>query len=96
MQQMLFVANGGWSNGVTKEEIYESFVKFGSLSDILMHPHKSYCFVVFQDEAASIQACSHNCGQVSLLAEDKLVYLSYVPQGLTVIEFFFHQIHSHA
>lgn len=80
----LYVANGGLSNGVTREEIFERFLEFGGVSDIIMHPHKSYCFVVFNEQASSMQACQQLFGQLSLHSKtedkEKLLYLSYVAQ----------------
>jgi len=84
--QNLVIANGGLSNGVQREQLWSLFAQYGSITDIVMKPHKPYAFVSFSsiDEAASAvnelneKLLSH--GSDHAVSPDPRLYMLYIAE----------------
>lgn len=82
--QNLVVANGGLSNGVTREQLWSLFAQYGSVTDIVMKPHKPYAFVSFSSIDEAVLAVNElngellSCGSDRLLSPDPRLYMLYI------------------
>jgi alkylated DNA repair protein alkB family protein 8 len=75
----LFVAigNSGLANGINSEDVLQEFSKHGQISDIILLPNKSYCFLKFPD-LSSAEAVFNNVNGVIPLGQNGVpLILSY-------------------
>jgi len=84
--QNLVVANGGLSNGVQREQLWSLFAPYGSITDIVMKPHKPYAFVSFSSIDEAVLAVNELNGELLShgsnhpLSPDPRLYMLYVAE----------------
>lgn len=84
--QNLVVANCGLSNGVQREQLWSLFAQYGSITDIVMKPHKPYAFVSFSNIDEAVLAMNELNGQLLSrgsdhpLSPDPRLYMLYIAE----------------
>ncbi|KAL3265929.1 hypothetical protein HHI36_010118 [Cryptolaemus montrouzieri] len=76
--KILAICNAGLVNGLSEEILIISFEKYGEISNILMPPGKSYCFVCFASIKSSNQCYISSNGQLNIAQDKKPILLSFI------------------
>ncbi|KAG8193528.1 hypothetical protein JTE90_003739 [Oedothorax gibbosus] len=72
----LFVSNGGFGCGFTRETLADIFGAFGSLEAIVLLPGEPHSFVAFKDKADAVSAMNGVSGQ--RLKSGHVLFLAYI------------------
>lgn len=65
-------------NGLSEETVYENFIKYGEIDNIVMLSGKSCCFVRYKTIDSATSAFQNINGKLNIGQKNKPIYLSYV------------------
>ncbi|KAL3879966.1 hypothetical protein ACJMK2_032242 [Sinanodonta woodiana] len=87
---ILCVNNAGLDTGMTRDEVFEVFCKYGETDDILMLPKKPYCFVCYKLVENAEEAYVHLNGYTIPATDTRktsctfyISFVSKVPESLS-------------
>lgn len=75
------VCNYGLVNGLSRKNILQVFSQHGRVEQIIMLPHKSYCFVCYANVEEAISAYGKINGKNNDLPNQQIFYLIYTNSG---------------
>lgn len=78
--QNIVICNVGLVNGCSQESIVSLFMPFGSVQQVIMLPHKSFCFAQFYDKTSAIKAYNAVHGKEKT-SQDTIFLLSFSENG---------------
>ncbi|KAK3577072.1 hypothetical protein CHS0354_037097 [Potamilus streckersoni] len=88
--KILCVNNAGLDTGVTRDEVFEVFCKYGETDDIMMLPKKPYCFVCYKLVENAEEAYIHLNGYTIPATDTRkssctfyISFVSKVPESLS-------------
>ncbi|KAI9558419.1 hypothetical protein GHT06_015201 [Daphnia sinensis] len=76
--RFLCLINAGLLNGFTREEIFDIFIGFGEIENLIMIERKSYCILSFKNECAAAESYEKLNGSFCLKGDTQALYLSYL------------------
>lgn len=75
------VCNYGLVNGLSRKDVFHVFSQYGEIKNIIMLPHKSYCFVCYANLQEAIFAFDKINGKINNLPNQQIFYLIYSHSG---------------
>uniref|UniRef100_A0A6P7EZC2 tRNA (carboxymethyluridine(34)-5-O)-methyltransferase n=1 Tax=Diabrotica virgifera virgifera TaxID=50390 RepID=A0A6P7EZC2_DIAVI len=75
--KILVIANAGLINGLTEEIVFEHFSKYGTITNILLIPGKSCCFLQYKEQDSAVNAYHNYNGILKIAQDSKPIYLLY-------------------
>ncbi|KAK9875737.1 hypothetical protein WA026_009534 [Henosepilachna vigintioctopunctata] len=84
--KILIICNAGLVNGLSEEVLVDSLKEYGELSNILLPPGKSYCFVSFTTVENSKSCCDSCNGLLNIAQDNKPIYLCFIETLPNVVD----------